>query len=738
MKITDFYQDIILTDEQLEAVKLLEAFFNSNDRIFILKGYAGTGKTTILKGVVNYLKGKNISTQLMAPTGRAAKIISQKTGLEATTIHKGIYSFEELDEIKTNEYALDSFVYEFKLRDDINAHQTIFLIDEASMISNLYSEGEFFRFGSGYLLKDLIQHSKILNSTSSSKIVFIGDPAQLPPIGMNFSPALDYKYLQKKFKLDSLIFELTEVKRQNNNNHVLNAATKIRKSLKENQFSDFNLKENGTDIFNPDYSNFLETYRNIKEKKIVICYKNKTALDINTQIRINKFGKELPVTISDHMISGSNNYNLGIMNGEFAVVLNVADETVSRDIVYRNSKEEIEKYGKKEFEQVQLIWRYVQLLISEGLNGTKTIEGYLLENYLYGDNFLSSEETKALYVDFKNRHNKLKAETPEFKEAIKNDIFFNCFMLKFGYAITCHKAQGGEWPNVLVVWDKSVDSNFNFYEDKQNNIGKTNADFYRWAYTAITRTSKNLYCINPPYFTSLSTMKFIDIDVQESFNELEGNQNSIIEIDLNDDLSAALHNFNLNNSIFQIQNHFIKRWYALQKHYIDISNFEIKGYEIRYVFSRENDKCSIKYWVNSKNEFNSKYEIIRSLSNSDSFVKECVDIINQSPNITLKSNTIYTMISNLDFQNTTEKNRCFLENLKEQLNKYNEMITIQDLEHLNFRERYTFIRGEEKAVVDFEYDSDGFFGRVLPIPSKCNSNKLLQSIKNIIYEISFL
>src|SRR5690554_6651941 len=195
MKILNYFKHIKLTSDQQNAVEKIDAFLKSDDKVFILQGYAGSGKTTLLKGVVEYLAYMRKRYQLMAPTGRAAKVINQKTGYKATTIHKGIYSFDKLEEVKDGDDKNDvSFLYQYKLYNNDEAHHSIFIVDEASMLSDVLSEGEFFRFGSGHLLNDLITYSKIQESTTTSKIIFIGDPAQLPPIGMRFSPALSQEY----------------------------------------------------------------------------------------------------------------------------------------------------------------------------------------------------------------------------------------------------------------------------------------------------------------------------------------------------------------------------------------------------------------------------------------------------------------------------------------------------------------------------------------------------------------
>ncbi|HNQ41412.1 MAG TPA: AAA family ATPase, partial [Saprospiraceae bacterium] len=489
MSIFNHFQHITLTSDQRNALEKLSAFLESEDRVFILQGYAGSGKTTLLKGFVEYLQSLEKKFQLMAPTGRAAKVINQKTDLESTTIHKGIYSFEELQEIEKGEDENNvSFLYQYKIRNNPEVHVSVLIVDEASMVSDRLSQGEFFRFGSGHLLRDLIDYGRIEDSTTSSKIIFIGDPAQLPPVGMNFSPALDTKYLSETYKVSVSQVEMKEVKRQDANNGILISATKIRQCLTSGYFNDFDLRENKKDIFNPKYHEYLETYKAQQDQKIIICYKNKTALDLNLNIRCERFGSNLPIQSTDTVIIGVNNYRLGIMNGEFAVVSEASPTVESREVTFYN------KGGKTEI--IRLTWRSVSLILPDENNQPKTVNGYILENYLYGDNYLKPEEQRALYVDFKNRHPKLKKGTEEFKEAIYNDKFFNCIQLKFGYAVTCHKAQGGEWANAFVFWDRGTQANFNFYESKHNRTGKTNSEFYRWAYTAVTRASKKLFCIN--------------------------------------------------------------------------------------------------------------------------------------------------------------------------------------------------------------------------------------------------
>ncbi len=519
-----------------------------------------------------------------------AKVINQKTGLKSTTIHKGIYCFEKLQEINKGEEENDiSFLYEYKIRINPEVHNSLLIVDEASMISDTLNQGEFYRFGSGYLLRDLMTYGRISEPTISSKIIFIGDPAQLPPIGMNFSPTLELEYIADLYKVSVSQVEMTDVKRQDANNSILISATKIRQCLTYGYFNDFDLRENKRDIFNPAYHDYLETYKSQQQEKIIICYKNKTALELNLAIRKDKFGIDLPIQPSDTVIIESNNYRLDIMNGEFAIDSESSQSVESREVCFYS------KGGKTQ--SVRLTWRRISLVLPDENNQPKNINGFILENYLYGDNYLKPEEQRALYIDFKNRHPKLKKGTEEFKEAIINDKYINCILLKYGYAVTCHKAQGGEWENAFVFLDIGVQTNFNYYESEHNRSGKTNSDFYRWAYTAVNRASKNLFCINPPYFSSFSDMNFIDVNVQQALSEFSGQSNHLKIININV-VIPELEKLGLTNEPLAIQDHFIYRWYNLRKFHIDIAAWQRIEYEVRYIFKREAQKASFKYWLN--------------------------------------------------------------------------------------------------------------------------------------------
>jgi len=723
MNIFDHFQHINLTNDQHHALEKLSIFLESNDDVFILNGYAGSGKTTLLKGFVNYLESIEKKYQLMAPTGRAAKVINQKTGFEATTIHKGIYNFEDLQEIKDQDEKGDvSFMYYYELRNNSDVGDSVLIIDEASMVSDVHNQGEFFRFGSGYLLKDLVKYSKIEIPDVKTKIIFIGDPAQLPPVGMNFSPAMSEKHLSENYNLRISSIEIKEVKRQDADNGILKSATKIRQCLTSGFFNNFDLRENKKDIFNPKFEDFLEIYKSQKGTKIIISYKNKTALELNQIIRKDKFGKDAVIQPSDKIIIGGNNYQLGIMNGEFGIVVNVETETITREIKFY-------KKDKGGVANISLTWRFIELLIPNEEEEYKIVKGYMLENYLNGDNYLKPEEQQALYIDFKNRNPKLKPKTNQFKEAIKTDSFFNCIILKYGYAITCHKSQGGEWDSTFVFWDIGTQKSFNYYEKEHTPNSKTNSGFFRWAYTAVTRASEHLFCINPPYFNSFSNMSFIDVNVQEAINDLTGKSTSTAEIHINDVLHE-LEEFGLSEASLPIQNHFCNIWYNLQQHDISIESWQRIGYEIRYILKREEQTAALKYWINGKDIFKPNFQKLPTQTNSDELFETVSKILKNSQEIIITRNDMNEILPQIEFDTVLEEEKPFLKNLFDHINLYlDSNLAISNIQHLNYRERYSFEKNGQTCVIDFEYNNKGFFGRVLPLEKKCNNHEIMKKIK---------
>lgn len=484
-----------LTDDQKKAVGLVENFIDKESDCFLLKGYAGTGKTFLLKGIAHFLKISKRPFRLMAPTGRAARMISIITGFSAYTMHKNIYSFNDLKEDKIkDEDGTETFEYYFNLKNNDDDIQTIYIVDEASMISDITQQSEFLRFGTGKLLTDLLDFIGCRNGLKR-KIIFVGDPAQLPPVNSKISPALDKKYLENTFCLKIAEFELKEVFRQDKISGILNNATVIRKSIEDDLFNKFEIfdKHNNNvyeDIIIIRPENLWENYKivtdtGIFDDTIIIAYTNAAVKKYNELIRNKLFPGKKDIMIGDKVIIVHNNYNyeIELLNGEFGTIVEVDPIVENRWITLKKNKNENKVY--LEFRNICI------RIIDKGCS--HDINCKMIENLINSpEPYLTRDEMNALYIDFKIRHPALKPRTPEFVLELKTDPYFNALHLKYGYAITCHKAQGGEWNNVFIDFHSS------------SNV-KT-AQYFRWAYTAFTRSKNRLFVMNQPNFKPWSKL----------------------------------------------------------------------------------------------------------------------------------------------------------------------------------------------------------------------------------------
>lgn len=477
---------MFLTQSQKSSLGGALQFFQADCDVFILSGYAGTGKTTLLKAMLESLHSSDNKVPrravLMAPTGRAAVILSEKTGVRAATIHKTIY---QIDKGAQNHEGKMRFM----LRRNEDSENTIYFVDESSMISDLPSDNDMFKFGTGCLLQDLFTYCQ------GKKIVFVGDSAQLPPVGQTLSPALDKTTLETKYGCKVASAFLREVVRQAEDSGVYVNATAIRKAIEANSFNEFGIVKGG-DVHVS--SNLFEDYIRVVDGKVdknsaIITYSNALALEYNLKIRAALFPNTAERLVPGDLLIISRNsyaYNEELFNGTIIPVSQCAadSELEVRDVAF-HTKERTSS-GDAITKTKRLAFRSVTLDLGEkGLLKCKILDSFLTDD----EPSPGLELTQALYADFTKRHPNIKRSSPEFGDAIKHDPYLNAVICKYGYAITCHKAQGGEWKNVFVDMDR--------------NQGKRNSDFFHWAYTAVTRSSKNLWVTNAPRFDLFSEMQ---------------------------------------------------------------------------------------------------------------------------------------------------------------------------------------------------------------------------------------
>ena len=441
------------TSEQEGIINYLSEFVSTigNRSIFILKGYAGTGKTTLISALVKSLPLLNKRSILMAPTGRAAKVLSKYSKKFASTIHKKIYW------IRTNKSG-NTFI---KLKENTHSN-TIFIVDEASMIAESSDKG----FGNRSLLDDLI---KYVYMGSDCKLILVGDKAQLPPVHLELSPALNEKTLELNYNKQVICKELTQVIRQSKKSFILENATQLREKIANNDYTYPKFLTN-TEVIRinsaEDLQEFLENAygRDGINNTAIICRSNKRANQYNQQIRMKIRWQENEISSGDKLMVVRNNYfwlkekrNEFIANGDIVEVIKI--------------KETIERYG----------FRFAKASIRmTDYNNENELDVILLLDTL------TSETPAITYEQYKKLYSEVRLDykgEKEINKKIKENQFFNALQIKFSYAITCHKSQGGQWQNVFV--------DLGYFEEKM-----LDKSYLRWLYTACTRASQNLYLIN--------------------------------------------------------------------------------------------------------------------------------------------------------------------------------------------------------------------------------------------------
>ncbi|MDR1584141.1 MAG: AAA family ATPase [Prevotellaceae bacterium] len=444
----------IPTSDQKKLIRDLSGFIlDVNTPIFLLKGYAGTGKTSVIAALVRSLGEIRINTVLMAPTGRAAKVLASYAGFKAFTIHKRIYRQKSIDE--QPEFLLAPNMYK----------DTVFIVDEASMISgNLYEQSVF---GSGNLLEDMMNY---IQSGTRCKVIIVGDSAQLPPVGFSLSPALDVGKLGCYGNcMDS---ELKEVVRQTNKSGILFNATAIRKQIEANDVRFPKFRTGFPDIINISGMDLIETLSDAyskygKEETIVICRSNKKANKYNEGIRNQVLFMEDEIASGDKVMVVKNNYKLSndiedidfIANGDMATIRRIRKYHQRYGLHFADMILEFPDYNNLELENKAIL----DTLATESAS-------------------LSAEMNKQLFYSLVEDYMHITNKRQRYK-AIKEDPFFNALQIKFAYAVTCHKSQGGQWECVFLDCPYFADDNITF-ED------------LRWFYTAVTRASKQLYLVN--------------------------------------------------------------------------------------------------------------------------------------------------------------------------------------------------------------------------------------------------
>ena len=443
------------TFEQENAVIFLSDFLfdRRNDSVFVLKGYAGTGKTSLVGALVKALDTMKQKCVLLAPTGRAAKVFSHYAGHQAFTIHKKIY----------RQKSFSNDISNFSLDKNLNQH-TLFIVDEASISGSV--------FGTGRLLDDLIQY---VYSGQGCRLLMVGDTAQLPPVGEEESPALLTDVL-KGYGLEVCSAQLTQVVRQAQESGILWNATSLRQYLMEEDYSEFPVIETRgfPDIRLVSGEELIETISDCYdavglEETMVVTRSNKRANIYNNGIRSSILYRTEELSTGDLLMVAKNNYFWTeqckeldfIANGDIAVVKRIRKSQELYDFHFLDVTLSFPDYNDLELD-VKLL---LDTLHTEAPALPKADQDRLFANVLED------------YLDIPTK--------PERMKKMKADPYFNALQVKYAYAVTCHKAQGGQWKRV-------------FLDQGYVNEDMLGVDYFRWLYTAFTRATETLYLVNWP------------------------------------------------------------------------------------------------------------------------------------------------------------------------------------------------------------------------------------------------
>jgi ATP-dependent exoDNAse (exonuclease V) alpha subunit len=463
-----------LNTEQKEAFETIQKFLDHpGPDTFVLKGYAGTGKTFLMQHLAKWLKANGREFCMLASTGRAATVLRGKTGFNTRTVHSELYNFSKVDGdhegipegAPVDLYGQMKLQFLLRQADEV---RRVYIVDESSMLSSEPSDDSLAAFGSGILLNDFF------DAVGSNKIIFVGDPCQLPPIGQEFSPSLSMRWLAKK-KRTAISFTLETIERTNKENDIPMLAMQIRQMLDQENWSlwpklpaakrtHVKLHATREDLFKAYLERFKKEGAN---GSLAIARSNTTVQSINKAFRKALFGEEnMPLQVNDILLVNRNNYKAPFTNGDFISVKSLGATKV---------------HDKLQFQKVKV----------QALNSEIEYDLLLSLDTLYGAGQFTKDQSRALMIDFSNRIKKkgIKPNTPQYKEAMMKDGYLNCLQASFGYIVTCHKAQGGEWDEVFLFLDNKM-------------YGMPKPELFRWWYTAVTRTKKRLHLENEWWISS--------------------------------------------------------------------------------------------------------------------------------------------------------------------------------------------------------------------------------------------
>jgi hypothetical protein len=569
----------------------------------------------------------------------------------------------------------------------------VFIVDESSMVGDKESKGDLLQFGSGRLLHDFIRYARLGRpgrpNERRAKIIFVGDPVQLPPIGETLSPALSADYLYSTFGLNCDEFELTQVLRQEAGSAVLDRATVLRDAICAKNFNVMDLSPKAQEIVQVtvvDAVAMVEKAFRAKASSVLITFSNARSLELNHAVRGRLWGDErLDLRTGDLLLVNRNSPTTGLLNGDVVKVLDVASESERRQVRIKGVDRLVELY-----------FRRASLTFRDGDGQPLQVDCTVLENLLSSpERELSPIEQRALLVDFRQRYPSLKPKAAEFRLAIRQDPYFNALQVKYGYAMTCHKAQGGEWDMAVV--------------DFGDGRGQRNEDFFRWTYTAVTRAKKELVTINAPRFDETSSMDW-------GFTAFKPESEASTRPDVQPAEDPDWNRLSFaqgQEKLFEYHHALRDAWH---EHGIAVDRLDHMQYRERYVLRAGQLSCVVEYQYNGKGLV-SRFGQGQAGASDSKLLRQALQVMEE---IVLPKAT-----------SDAELNNPFLVAFLEKVNHALEGsdIRLLSVQRMQYRLRMEFEQECRRAKIDFHYDSAPKWTRVEEVGGPGSSGGLVDQLR---------
>ena len=462
------------TWEQEAALEQLLSFMDSDDDAFILSGAAGTGKTLLLRALADRLTTRGLRAVFTAPTGRAAIVLGDRLGGTTSTVHACLYCnprIEPTPQLENGEEDLP--LWTFTLRTNAEEKTALLVVDEASMVGNRQTGAHHLKYGSGRLLNDVIAYASGTGTATRMKLLFVGDPAQLPPVGDDTSPALDAAYLESHFGLRVRQASLTTVMRQGAGSAILAAAAPLRRTILEGGALSLDLSPRGSDLAHGTPGGVLRGFGDLIRmgrdgNSVLITRSNRQAGIWNRDLRRHKGCATKTPVPGDRLVLQASSLLHGFANSTFLTVVSVDGPAETYQVLGH-----------------PLVFRPVTVEGPGPNHSPVELRALMLENLLVShDRDLTRPQLQALWVHFLARHPGLTPRSESFSDILRQDPYWNALRVKYAYAVTCHKAQGSEWDEVHLALG---------YLRPHEDISHA-----RWIYTALTRASRQLNVMGWP------------------------------------------------------------------------------------------------------------------------------------------------------------------------------------------------------------------------------------------------